>query len=93
MESEDRRKSQDGLNSSVGSDGKIGNLPGGPDEMTMQVRDLNQQGKVLLKAGHVHAAREKFEKAISKDPMAADNYKNMGSLHMLTDEYQEAKNC
>lgn len=93
MESEDRRRSQNGLNSFVGSDGKIGNRPDGPDEMGMQVRDLNQQGKVLLKAGHVQAAREKFEKAISKDPMAADNYKNMGSLHMLTEEYQEAKNC
>lgn len=62
------------------------------EELRLQAQDLNQQGAVLLKAGNIEAARQKFDKAINLAPMLMDSYKNFGDLYMTTREYGEAKN-
>ena len=62
------------------------------NEEMLQARDLNQQGSMLLKAGNIQAAKEKFEKAMELEPMLMESYRNCGELFMLTGEYQEAKN-
>ncbi|MCA1054931.1 hypothetical protein LCM10_08035 [Rossellomorea aquimaris] len=61
-------------------------------ELRLESKDLNQQGALLLKAGNIPAAKEKFDRAIEIDPMLVDNYKNYGDLHMAANEYREAKN-
>lgn len=61
------------------------------NELRLEAKDLNQQGAVLLKAGNITAAKEKFDKAIELDPMLMDSYKNYGDLYMATKEYKEAK--
>ncbi|GFP74241.1 tetratricopeptide repeat protein [Clostridium fungisolvens] len=61
------------------------------NELRLEALDLNQQGALLLKAGNIQAAKEKFDKAIEIDPMLMENYKNYGDLHMATQEYREAK--
>ncbi|WP_428909699.1 tetratricopeptide repeat protein [Niallia sp. Krafla_26] len=62
------------------------------NELRLEARDLNQQGALLLKAGNLPAAQEKFDKAIEIDPMLVDSYKNYGDLHMAAKQYKEAKN-
>lgn len=61
------------------------------NELTLQAKDLNQQGVVLLKVGKVEEAKEKFEKAIEIDPMVVDSYKNYGDLYMFTKDFKKAK--
>lgn len=62
------------------------------NEIRLEAQDCNQQGAILLKAGNIEAAREKFDKAIELDPMLMDSYKNYGDLYMALDQYQDAKN-
>lgn len=61
------------------------------NELRLEAKDLNQQGALLLKAGNIAAAKDKFDKAIELDPMLMDSYKNYGDLYMATKEYKEAK--
>jgi tetratricopeptide (TPR) repeat protein len=61
-------------------------------EIRLEAKDLNQQGALLLKAGNLDAAKEKFNKAIETDPMLMDSYRNYGDLYMAKQEYREAKN-
>lgn len=61
-------------------------------DTALEAQDLNQQGVVLVKAGNIDAAKEKYDKAIDIDPMVMDSYKNYGDLYLKTGEYQEAKN-
>lgn len=60
-------------------------------EVTLQAKDMNQQGILLAKAGNVEAAVEKFAKAIEMDPMLIDTYKNYGDLFLHLEKYEEAK--
>ena len=46
------------------------------NEEMLQARDLNQQGSMLLKAGNIQAAKEKFEKAMELEPMLMESYRN-----------------
>ncbi|MCI3924737.1 tetratricopeptide repeat protein [Paenibacillus sp. TRM 82003] len=62
------------------------------NELRLEAKDLNQQGALLLQAGNIPSAKEKFEKAIELDPMVMESYKNYGDLYMATKEYREAKN-
>ena len=62
------------------------------NEITLQAKDLNQQGVILTKAGSVDAAIEKFNKALELDPMLVDTYKNFGDLYLHIGRYTEAKN-
>lgn len=61
------------------------------NELKLQAKDLNQQGYILLQAHNIDAATEKFNKAITLDPMLIDSYKNLGDLYLHTGEYKEAK--
>ena len=61
-------------------------------EIKLKALDYNQQGIILLKAGNVETAKEKFNQAIEIDPMVMDSYKNLGDLYLKIGEYTEAKN-
>lgn len=60
-------------------------------EVTLQAKDINQQGVLLAKAGNIEAAIEKFDRAIELDPMLIDTYKNYGDLFLHLEKYEEAK--
>ncbi len=62
------------------------------NETSLNAKDLNQQGIMLLKAGNVDAALEKYNKAIDIEPMLSDSYKNLGDLYLRTGNYQDSKN-
>lgn len=62
------------------------------NELTLQSKDLNQQGIALARAGNVDAAIEKFNKALELAPMLVDTYKNLGDLYLHIDKYPDAKN-
>ena len=62
------------------------------DELTLQAKDINQQGVILAKAGNIDAAVAKFNKAIEIEPMLVDTYKNLGDLYLHIAQYDEAKN-
>lgn len=55
--------------------------------------DLNKQGEMLLKAGNLEAAKEKFDKAAEHDPMCKDTYRNYGDYYVAKEQYQDAKNA
>lgn len=61
-------------------------------ETKLKALDYNQQGIILLKAGNVEIAKEKFNQAIEVEPMVMDSYKNLGDLYLKFGEYVEAKN-
>lgn len=61
------------------------------NEVTLQAKDINQQGVLLAKAGNVEAAIEKFDRAIELDPMLIDTYKNYGNLFLHLEKFEEAK--
>lgn len=61
------------------------------NEVTLQAKDINQQGVLLAKAGNVEAAIEKFDRAIELDPMLIDTYKNYGDLFLHLEKFEEAK--
>lgn len=61
------------------------------NEIRLEAQDLNQQGALLLKAGNIEDAKIKFDKAIEKEPMLMDSYKNYGDLCMTIEDYKEAK--
>lgn len=62
------------------------------NEITLQSRDINQQGIALARAGNIDAAIKKFNKALELDPMVIDTYKNLGDLYLHINEYSDAKN-
>lgn len=47
--------------------------------------------ELKLQVHNIDAATEKFNKAITLNPMLIDSYKNLGDLYLHTDEYKEAK--
>lgn len=62
------------------------------NDASLEAKDLNQQGIMLLKAGNIEAALNKYNKAIDIDPMLVDSYKNLGDLYLGTENYQSSKN-
>lgn len=62
------------------------------EELTLQAKDINQQGVALAKSGNIEAAIEKFNKAMNIDPMCMDTYKNLGDLYLHINKYEEAIN-
>ena len=62
------------------------------NEMSLQAKDINQQGGILAKARNVEAAIEKFNKAMEIDPMLIDTYKNYADLFLHIEKYEEAIN-
>lgn len=63
-----------------------------PDSNSIEVRDLNNQAEILIRAGKVKEAEAKIKKAIDMDPGFAGSYVSMGNLCMAAKDYKEAKN-
>lgn len=62
------------------------------NEISLQAKDINQQGVILAKAGNIEAAIEKFNKAMEIDPMLIDTYKNYADLFLHIERYEDAIN-
>lgn len=62
------------------------------NEISLQAKDINQQGVILAKAGNIEAAIEKFNKAMEIDPMLIDTYKNYADLFLHIEKYEDAIN-
>ena len=62
-------------------------------EARLEAQDLNAQGEMLLVAGRIREAGQKFDQAMDICPELPDSYRNYGDLYMSLQEYEKAKNA